>query len=53
MPQSGAASGEPIGLDKAVEIFDRLASTSGYIVDLPQDEMGRSIRRRSFLTRWQ
>lgn len=40
MPQSGAASGEAIGLDRAVEIFDRLGIHKGYVIDLPQDGTG-------------
>jgi len=40
MPQSSAGSGEPIGLDKAVSIFDGLGISKGYVIDLPQDGEG-------------
>lgn len=40
MPQSSAAAGEPIGLDRAVEIFDGLGISKGYLIDLPQNGEG-------------
>lgn len=41
MPMShDMASGAPIGLDKAVSIFDGLGIHKGYIIDLPQDKTG-------------
>lgn len=40
MPESMASMGEPIGLDKAVAIFDGLKIRKGYLIDLPQDGEG-------------
>lgn len=40
MPASHMAMGEPIGLDKAVAIFDALHIRKGYLIDLPQDKAG-------------
>ena len=40
MPESHAAAGTPIGLDKAVAIFDGLGINKGYLIDLPQDGTG-------------
>ena len=40
MPESMVSSGAPIGLDKAVAIFDGLKIRKGYLIDLPQDGEG-------------
>lgn len=40
MPESRAASGTNIGLDKAVAIFEGLGIHKGYLIDLPQDGTG-------------
>ncbi|PWK75659.1 PepSY domain-containing protein [Aminobacter sp. AP02] len=40
MPQSEAAAGKPIGLDQAVETFDRLGLHRGYAVAIPSKPEG-------------
>jgi uncharacterized iron-regulated membrane protein len=40
MPESHAVSGTPIGLDKALAIFESLGIHKGYLIDLPQDGTG-------------
>lgn len=40
MPESTMSSGEPIGLDRAVAIFDGLKIRKGYLIDLPRDGEG-------------
>ncbi|WP_119389604.1 PepSY-associated TM helix domain-containing protein [Taklimakanibacter lacteus] len=40
MPASMDISGEPIGIDKAVAIFEGLGIRKGYVIDLPQSKDG-------------
>jgi uncharacterized iron-regulated membrane protein len=40
MPESVPMSGAPIGIDKAVSLFDAMGIHRGYTVDLPGDETG-------------
>jgi uncharacterized iron-regulated membrane protein len=40
MPESTDTGAAPIGIDRALAIFDRLGVTKGYTVDLPSDPEG-------------
>ena len=40
MPESHMAMSAPIGLDRAVAVFDSLGIRKGYLIDLPQDATG-------------